>query len=337
MWQNFIGQHVRRTNRNLLVVNLVILLALASLLAVSWGYLKTFFGTPPTLTAQQIATNLPRFSGTIVTVNGDRSFSTGLQWTKGSQVLYEYAVLDTGDAFVVVKVSPGISGPRSFTGTVEDIPAEVRRRLLEDYHKEQPGAPDPFPPFLINAHDATREGWVGLVVGIPLALLAFWNLWKWRERASDITAHPAVRALKVAGQPWQAAQQIEGELPAAQEFNKLKVTASWVLAPTFFALHVRRLQDLVWVYGKVVRHYTYFIPTEKSWGIVICDANGAFEVPLKSEEMMGEAVAAIVQRVPYVIAGHTPELEGLYNGKRAEFIAAVQQRKTQAKGAAAST
>ena len=336
MWQNFIGQHVRRTNRNLLVVNLLIVLALGILLVVSLPYLKTFFGTPQGMTPQQITARLSDVSGTIVTVTGQRGFPSGLQWTKGNDVLYEYAVLDTGDAFVIIKASPGDTAHTSYTGTIESIPPEVRRRLLEDFHREQPGAPDPFPPFLINAHDARREGWIGLVIGIPLALLALWNLWKWRERASDITAHPVVRALKVAGQPWQAAQQIEGELPAAQEFNKLKVTANWVFAPTFFTLHVRRLQDLVWVYGKVVRHYTYFIPTGRSWGMVICDASGAFEVPLKNEEMMGEAVSAIVQRVPYVIAGHTPELEGLYNGKRAEFVAAVQQRKTQAKSATAT-
>lgn len=336
MWQNFIGQQVRRTNRNLLIVNLLIVLALGALLAFSWSYLTSFFVTPQTLTRQQITAQLPRLSGTIVTVNGQRAFPTGLQWQNGNDVLYEYAALDTGDAFVIIKASPGDTAHTSYTGAVEELPAEVRRRLLEDFRRDQPGAPDPFPPFLINAHDARREGWIGLVIGIPLALLVLWNLNKGRARVSDITAHPAVRALKVAGEPWQVAQQIEGELPAALEFNAMKVTASWMLAPTFFTLHVRRLQYLVWVYGKVVRHYAYFIPTGKSWGIVLCDANGAFEFPLKNEEMMAGAVAAIVQHAPHVIAGHTPELENLYNTKRAEFVAAVQQRKSAAKGATAT-
>jgi hypothetical protein len=86
-----------------------------------------------------------------------------------------------------------------------------------------------------------------------------------------------------------------------------------------------------------VRHYTYFIPTGKSWAVIACDRVGAVNINLKNEEMMTSALEAIVSKVPHVIAGHTPELESLYNSKREEFIAAVEARKQQAKAAAASS
>ncbi|HEY1272489.1 MAG TPA: DUF6709 family protein [Terriglobales bacterium] len=328
MWQNFIGQQVRRTNRNLLIANLLIVAALGIMLVISWSYLLSLFGTPQSFsTAKDLSARLPQVSGTIVTLKGEKSFATGLQWTENNRTQYEYIVLETGDAPVIVKISPGDTARNTYTGTVEIVPDEVRQELMKDVRRDQPGAPDPFPPFLINAHDATREGWIGIAAGVPLFLFALWNLNKYRRRAADINQHPAVAALKVAGQPWEVAQQIEGELHAAEEFRKLKVTANWLLWPTFFCLHVRRLQDLVWVHGKVVRHYTYFIPTGKSWAVIVCDAKGALQIDMKKEKEMTAAIEAIAHRVPQIIKGHSAELEKLYQSRRAEFIAEVQQRK----------
>ena len=46
MWDNFIGRQIRRANRNLLIVNVIILLIVGGVVAGNWKYLTNWFRGP---------------------------------------------------------------------------------------------------------------------------------------------------------------------------------------------------------------------------------------------------------------------------------------------------
>jgi hypothetical protein len=328
MWNNFIGRQVSRANRNLLIVNLLILVGIGFAVVMSWNFLTSFFGTPKRLTNTEIAVlRYAHDSGRVVHLSGNDAFRSGYQYLKDGAVVAEFLVLDVGGQFILVKASPRFVGAKGFTGAIESIPGGILPDVTQQLQAMYPDRQVTFADYMLNAYDYQEDGWLGLVFGVPLLGLSLWNLDKWRRRNADMNAHPAVAALKVAGTPWQVAQAIEGELPTAQQFKDMRLTTNWLLAPTFFNMHVRRLQDLLWVHGQVVKHYHGFIPTGKTHAVMVYDRNGVAQIVVKNEKMMDEAVAAIAARAPHVAVGHSPEVQAMYEKNREEFVAAVEERK----------
>ena len=340
MWNNFIGRQVRRSNRNLLLANLLILAGIVLGTVLFWNYLSTFLGTPKNLTDAEIAAlSYDKDAGRIVRISGTESFQSGYQYLENGRVKAEFAVLDVGDRLVLVKARPGLAPYQSaFVGSVESAPGGVIPDVTQQLRAMYPDRPVNFADYMLNAYDYQDDGWIGLAVGLPLLGLAIWNLFKWKKRSADMSAHPTVAALKVAGQPWQVAQAIEGELATAQDIGKLKLTQNWLFGEYFFGLHVRRLQDLAWVYMKVTKHYHGFIPTGKTYAVSLNTVDGgALEVNAKNEKQAQAMVAAIGQHAPFAMLGHSPELESAWTKNRDEFLAAVEQRRQQAPRAEAAT
>ena len=67
---------------------------------------------------------------------------------------------------------------------------------------------------MLNANDYTEEGWWTLGIGVPLLLLAVWNLSKWKKRAWDYTCHPIYKRLALFGSVQDVVQQIEAAILA---------------------------------------------------------------------------------------------------------------------------
>jgi hypothetical protein len=336
MWNNFIGRQVRRTNRNLLIVNLLILAGIVLGVVISWNYLTSIFGSPKNLTEAEVAAlSYATDSGRIVHISGPDAFRSGYQYLKNGAVEAEFLVLDAGEKLILVKASPNLVGQTGFTGSIDSPHGGIIPDITQQLRSTYPGRPVVFADYMLNAYDYKEGGWLGLLFGVPLLGISVWNLDKWRRRNADIGAHPAVASLKAAGTPWQVAQAIEGELPTAQQFKDMWITDNWLLSPTFFELHVRRLQDLVWVHGQVVKHYHGFIPTGKTHAVLAYTREGVVQSMVKNAKMMDEAVAAIAAKAPHVVTGHSPEIQSMYEKNRDQFVAAVEERK-KAKAAGAS-
>lgn len=184
-----IGNQVRRTSRSPLLTSLLFLAGLGFTLVLSWNYLTYVLGTHPTLTPEQVTTQeLAQLSGRLVTVSGNESFPSGLQWVKGDHVAHDYLILDTGSAWLLVKAQPSDAGRKQFTGTIEDVPPAVHDQVLAEIRKQDSGAPDRLLGHVLNANDYQREGRFGIGIGAILLAFALWNWYRWQRRASGITA-----------------------------------------------------------------------------------------------------------------------------------------------------
>jgi hypothetical protein len=96
-------------------------------------------------------------------------------------------------------------------------------------------------------------------------------------------------------------------------------------------VRLTQMKDLVWVYPKIVSHYTYFIPTGKSHSVIIRDRAGqSIEVSTKKDT--GEPLlAALQQRAPWIVMGFNADYEKAWRSDRGKMIAAVDQRRAAAR------
>ncbi len=340
MWNNVIGEHVRRTTRNLLLVNALLLAGLALL---AWGngrYLYNALLGPFEVDHRTLAATANPGAATryFVTVTGDERFETGFhaitrtvdkysRAVKSEQTTADYCVLRVGERLLLAKAPLGAEGVR-LSGALGPIAAGLDEQLLGELRARRPDVYRRFLPFMLDATGFRSEAYWALALGTPLLLLALWNVRRGRARRSDPSSHPAVAGLKRFGTPQEIAARIQAETAAgAERAGDLVLTPSWLLRGTFFGLTVVRLEDVVWVYRKVTKHSVNFIPTGKSHALVVQQREGApLEIPGKEQAVVGW-IEGIVRRVPWALAGYDQQLETAWKANRATVIQAVDQRR----------
>src|SRR5205823_5821132 len=148
--------------------------------------------------------------------------------------------LELGDKLLMVKHKPGARPDRSVTGTVVTTPPDVRGQIVQQAERElnQPGV---FLPVMLDATGFRGAGYAMLGIGLPVGLLAVWNLTRAAGRAGDPEKHPAARRLMKYGLPGEVAEQIDAEANAADEcrqVGKALLTKSWLLVPTTYGVTV---------------------------------------------------------------------------------------------------
>jgi len=187
--------------------------------------------------------------------------------------------------------------------------------------------------------DYSEGGWSSLLITIPMLLIAGWNLSNWKKRVQDYTRHPICKRLASFGTLEQLIQEIETTILTNPEekIAGVKVVGPWLFKSTVFGLTCFHVKDIVWVYQKVTSHSVNLIPTGKSFAALLLDRHGYSAEILAGKDKVEALMAHICQQSPWIVAGFSKDLEKMWKSKKAEFIAAVdERRKDFAKATAAS-
>jgi hypothetical protein len=304
-------------------------------------YLYNFFAGPLEINNQALAeTTLPggqtRY---FVRVRGEDASDTGVQEieqeTEGGTVRREtvtanYVLLSVGKRLLVVKASPSAKGP-VFEGGLGELPADVRSQVVAPLLKEYPNAEQAFLPLMLDATGFRNDGYIALAICIPAVLLAAWLGRKVMLRKNAPETHPIVRMASQYGPLADISQQLDAELRGGVEkFGKAKVTSTWVLLPKPFGLQMCRIPDLIWAYKKVTRHYHSFIPTGKTYEVIMYDRWGK-PLQMQTKQKKVDAVLKLLaERAPWAVFGYSDELNKTLQTNWAGFVHAVDAKRSKA-------
>lgn len=348
----WVENEARRANRNLLLVNGLIVAVLVLVVAGNYRYCANFvLGCKPVSAAELAGIQTPDQKWhNFVTVTGTKSVSTGFQdiekRTQNGQVVStevkdEYVLLRVGEKILLVKALPG-KEKLEYSGALEYTTNPVKEDLLRPLAAEQPDLAAMVLPYTLNAANYRNDGYAMLIFGLPLLALAGWNLWKAMRRVSEIQTSPVWKHLAVYGNAEQLSQQIEAELqPAmARKYGKLQITPQWMVRRKMFSTWVSPVGDLIWIYKKVTKHSVNFIPTGKTYSVVLVGRHRQRTEEQMKEKAVNEMLGDLAARVPWALFGFTKDLEKAWQKDPGGVIAAVdsryQQHKTQPASAAAA-
>lgn len=352
MWENVIGRHIRRCNRNLLVVNAGILMGLLLWAYASERYLYNCFAGPFSIDHDALLTieNPTVLRRYFISVDQLKPLATGIEYvetTKDSatqtvtrhDVKATYFAAPIGSKLLVIK-SPDPTPTSHYDGTLVAVPDDVRsyfqKELLDPKNRR---FDEVFLPYVIDATRFRSDAYWALLFGVPLGCLAGFNVYKALVRIRSVEASPIVRSLQRFQQPPpNIAAMIDQELSTTKDLSCLTsvhLTPSWLMRESFFNLDVLHLNELIWVYQKVTNHYYYFvIPTGKTYAVVIGDVYGRrIEVDIgrghKAKDLALSFTQRLLNPVPWVIAGYSDDLKREFEKHREGFVAAVQARRKQ--------
>jgi hypothetical protein len=214
----------------------------------------------------------------------------------------------------------------------------VKDDLLRPLAAEQPDLARMVLPYTLNAANYRNDGYAMLIIGLPLLALAGWNLWKAMRRVSEIQTSPVWKHLAAYGNAEQLSQQIEAEFQPAmvRKYGKLQLAPQWMVRRKMFSTWVSPVGDLVWIYKKVTKHSVNFIPTGKTYSVVLVGRHRQRTEEQMKEKAVNEMLGDLAARVPWALFGFTQDLEKAWRKDPAGVIAAVDSRYQQMTNKAAA-
>jgi hypothetical protein len=166
--------------------------------------------------------------------------------------------------------------------------------------------------------------------------LAAWNVKKAVARIQNVQNSLIYKWLDHYEQPPEpVAQAIDEEFKNYKDcsgVSSITLLPSWLLHESFFHFTTTHLNEIVWVHQKVTRHSVNFIPTGKTYAIVIRDANGRtveVDAGRGSKQTISGFATALQMRIPWAVFGYSDKLRDLYKKSRRDFAEAVRARRIE--------
>jgi len=345
MW---VENEMRRANRNLLLVNGAIAALVILIVAGNYRYCANFvLGCEPISSTELATLRSPdqRWRN-FVKVSGTKAFNTGyrdvVKHMEGGRVVSteikdEYIMLRVAEKLLLVKAAPGAE-QLEYSGELVPTTDQVNTDLLAPLGTQQADARAAVLPYTLNAADYRGNGYTILLVGLPFFALAAWNCLKAARRISEAQLSPVWKNLATFGNPEQLSQQIEAELQPrmTRTYGKLQISQNWMVRRKSFSTWVSPVVDLVWIYKKVTKHSVNFIPTGKTYSVVLVGRHRQRTEEQMKEKAVNEMLADLAARLPWAIFGFNQDLEKTWRKDPNGLIAAVDSRYQQVKAKAAS-
>jgi hypothetical protein len=326
-----VAKQISRTNRNLLITNLVLLAILVGIAALSMNVLRNFFAGPLPMTMEEVAaiqdpSSVARY-WVHVKLEPQQLDQEIIEHESGGRnsttTYYHFYHLKNG--LVIISASSTISASE-FDAVIGGQDSEITNEVLPKTDLE-----GPFLPVTLHIEDFR----IGVFIGAPIWLaflgMALWNLSKARARMSDPLKHPVAVALARFGPPEEIAVAVDAEMQtSANTTGNVVTTTSWLMRPTMFFTDLIFLGDVVWAYMKQTKHKSYGVTTNTTYATVICDRHGGqLEVPMKMAQVQ-QLLVDIRRAVPWAIIGFDQKLTAQWSKKsRPQFLQMIDQRKQQ--------
>ena len=301
----------KRAYRQLTVWLLIAAVGVAWMIADS-RYWSNFFRGPYTVSGQEISSFGGRNDSAkqFVVVTGQKVADTGIEkiMTETRDGVEGYRHLSAG--YYALNLEQGIlivdKAQLRVAGELEPLPADVANEIRFD-----PAFLDlraKMYPLYLQADNFRTRGYVALGSAAVFGIL-FWmfGLRAWR-RAQDVSLYPVVQRMEAGSYPVGLALQVEREMMGAVKFKKygVVVTENFVIKRTFFTFDIFQMNELLWVFKKVKRHYFHFIPIGSTYKAVLVFTDGKVVFDAR-EKKVDDLLAFIEANVPSAMKGYTKD------------------------------
>lgn len=141
---------------------------------------------------------------------------------------------------------------------------------------------------------------------------------------------PVMKYCESTGNKEAAMSRIEQFYATTPEESGLRVSQEYFMSAGTGAMVFVPSPNILWVYQHIVSHSYNFIPTGKTYSLMLWTVEGKkIEVSMKNKKAAEAAINYIGRTLPYLFFGYDEQLMKVYNQNRQAMIDAVNERKGQ--------
>jgi hypothetical protein len=331
MWNTWIGGRIRRGNRAFQLWGLFFLVVAAGIgLLMRYAVYNFFAGPFPvnmgTLRAIKDPDDAKRYFVTFA-VDKVQKTGIGLQDSKSKATYSEYVVVKAEDRFLLIELPTDHAG-LTVTGTIGKPSKDEQEKVLAVLENQVPGVKSALLPFIVCARGYSFQagvisGLVGLAVLVGLGL---WLVSIGVRRTRRPERHPLGRALERFGPLTEVAEAIDRDSRTGQclRLGPVEFRGRWLICTRFGNCKIFQLDNLVWVYKKIVRVNGFPV-----YWVKFHDCQGeSFEVN-ETQARVDGVIAAVNVVTPWLISGYDERLAAIWKKDPTALVAAVKDRQRQ--------
>ena len=348
MSDDFLGQQIRRTNRNLLLVAVVFIGMVAAGMAMDWRTVSNcVFGPFPTDASNFGAGQGPDFQPIpdpnskepppdrfYFKVQGQQSFDTNTEIVEAghpNHVIGEIVALVMDKHVLLVKTPSYDPHQVQFKGTVSELPWDAKSRIEQEWYAKHPRSQGEILPYVLNATGIWNSDRItGAVLAAVFLGVAFLSIGTSVRRRLQPQNHPLFSRLAQYGPPEDVRMRIDSELRGeggGEKFGLLHITSNWLVNAGVLKTIVMAAPDIVWVYEKLTRYRSYGITAAKLHSVTICDSKGQWLGAGGKRDSILKLLESMQRRMPWILVGYSDELERLWRRDRPKFLEMVEKRR----------
>jgi hypothetical protein len=327
-----LSKQISRNNRNILMLCSVVIVAVLVIAMFYRQYLRSVV-SPVAIGSAELeypASSNP-YLDTFVRIPAGEPIGTDVEAhaENSERVIANIVAVRVGDRYLVAEIPTG-NIPQTITGKLVNIPQDVQTSLFSDSPGSNPELNARHYPFVLDATAERSENLQEIVILGLIFLVGAVYLAQSLYRIAVPQAHPAMKALWHYGDPSAISAQLAQELRIEgdrEKYGEARVTSRWLVQITAFKTDIIRLSDIAWAYPKVVKHYTSFIPTGKTYFVVVHDRHGQrFEVGV-AKDSVPVFLRSVERKTPWAIYGFSEPLKKAWEKNRAHFLRNVDSRR----------
>ncbi|MEP6754629.1 MAG: hypothetical protein ABJA67_03935 [Chthonomonadales bacterium] len=346
----YFDSHIRRINKNLIILNLCFLVA--ELFVVS--YVQSKFVTPreSPVAEQQNApldlkpadllkyTSISSFTNSHIRVKANNAID--VEWAvwnlfvrkahfDGNRDKINYHLIPLGNRYLLV--FPGAPGPQStFDGKVEPLEDVDRQQVETTYGSRGKQKPNLL-PYVLNCLTLPAPGSIlkinfssSLFLFAFLCALPIWNLFRFIQRSRNPLKNPIVKELGKFGRPDEVAGSIQADmLKGKKRFGETNISENWIVVARTFDMLIIPQENLIWVFEKVRGASPWSeIVLEPRTKRTVFTGQYIFYARRKVIQSMIDHIQSLR---PWLIIGWTSEISMDMMGRRQDVIAYVDERR----------
>ena len=262
MKDTFIGRHIRRCNRNLLLVNLAVIALLILALIGNQRYLYNCIAGPFPISVDQLqdvrfGTNKEFFIITDLAQPNDTGAYIAHKRDGKEESRDRFFAANTGERSLIVESSATtVSSP--YQGVFYSVPADIRSLLDTELKKEGSEFNQRFIPYMLSMTNYRFEAYMSFAIGVVLIAFCLYNVKNALLRMEDPKHSPVYHAVaRYGNNVGEIATAVDAEATSgnAKKYGSFTLTKSWLLHQTFFTFTPFHLYDIIWIYQKQTQHY----------------------------------------------------------------------------------
>jgi hypothetical protein len=329
MWNNWIGQRIRRRGRMLLYWGLLLCAASTGMALAYRGHFAASLAGPHHASAEDLASPeiVDQLARRAVVFDADEVRDTGavVSYARRKDIVRSrYLVVPASEHWLLLKVPPAHEG-NSFTGYLVRNDSDERDHVIAPFAVANHIDPQRFLPYQLDVTVDTSRGLVaGLFFAMALLLPGLVLVAVGLRRLRHPETHPLARALQRFGSPAEIANTID---VAGQplRLGPIEFADDWLIchAPRS-GYTVFRCDDLVWVHQLIET-----VNRSPLHRIKLYDRQGVTFAGGGRADVIEAAVAAITRKVPWLVFGWDERVAKQWREDPASLVPRVEERREE--------
>ncbi len=340
----FLVRNIERCNRNLMIVCILLIFGVFGGFFMNFKYLCNVALGAYSIEHDKLLfdKNLPSSFRNYVKVNVDKAIDTGGTFSVVSKynvetVKSKYFALAIGGKLLLAEVDPDgavFDGATNIplTGELVELTPKEDEKILQPILRNEPELRSSILSFKLKAKSGySWWAYTGSGVGLTLLLISGLSLLSVLGKIGNPEKSSVIKSLKNYGSPIDVAGSIDAEIKGQHDkIGPIYILPNWIIRPGTFSIEVINVEDIVWIYKKVTKHSVNFIPTGKTYEVVLHNSTGdqiTLNGTFLNEKKTHKILEKIQERIPWVVAGYDDELIKQWKKHQSTFIETVRRRK----------